>query len=987
MTSTHRAARLLAALTLSASTVALAPPAAAQTAQTAAPAVTARAWDTPDANLAAELDRLENAYGSSAGTDRFPAAKAWLAHVVHNLDRIGDSDLFALRLYMIDAVVDDDAAFAADMRRLIETLAAQARDRGEPLVELTMQTMLLQTIPIDGRLGYARATHRRAAETGLLTSPAADTTRSWIGDYSRTLVDTGRVEEALRALDDTMAELDAAGVPAGYDLELRHVEALTVGRRDAEADAAFAALTGWLGQAEPTSDIARKIQLANNQLAYYRNLAGRFAAAEEPGRIAAVEAERLIGRTYINTQKARYNYAVALLGQGKAAEALPFFEEALPLQREAEGNSWTFGGDTDTVILLTTLARARAQVAGQETAALDAAEEATARLRKIRQSKLAGGTGDAGLSALARTMARGDRRDPLSRAFDMALFAGWAARAAGPRAMHSAFIAAQDLTLTDAGNAINAAAAREIAGAGALGELVRARQDAEERAVRLTTAYREASLGKDAVRAQAMRTELDRLGAQIAEQDARLASEFPDYATLVAPKAIDVAAVQALLAPDEAVLMLLPSEGHHYAFAISRKQALWHRIDDGAAPVAALVARLKCRIDEATCSVPDYNALLSAEDRGPVSPIDERYPRYDRAAAHLLYRQLVAPVAAALPKRGRIYTVASGPVAGLPLAALIVKPPKGDPESGDVGDLAATDWLAKHYRFVTLPSVSALALARQAPSATAADDGRPPLVAYGAPLLSGSGAGEVRGSDDRPRRRGGVGVRGGGLMQAEGERTTASVDRLRQLDPLPGTVTELTRLAAAIARGGGLRLGIDATESAVKADTDLPRAVAVVFATHGLLPGEMGTGSEPGLVLTPPGTASLDDDGLLTASEAAALSLSARWVVLSACNTATPGIEAGASGESLSSLARSFLYAGAGNLLASHWRVADDATAALTVEALGQRGVTPAVALANAMEAVRTGRRANGSTVEGWQPHWAHPASWAPFTLVTNRDR
>jgi CHAT domain-containing protein len=251
----------------------------------------------------------------------------------------------------------------------------------------------------------------------------------------------------------------------------------------------------------------------------------------------------------------------------------------------------------------------------------------------------------------------------------------------------------------------------------------------------------------------------------------------------------------------------------------------------------------------------------------------------------------------------------------------------------------------------------------------------------------GSGKAAARGADGTLRKRGGIGVRGAGLTLASGDKTMASVDKLRRLDPLPGTVTELTRLSAAIARGGGVRLGRDATETAVKADRDLPRAIAVVFATHGLLPGEMGTGSEPGLVLTPPGKASADDDGLLTASEAAALSLSARWVVLSACNTATPGVEAGASGESLSSLARSFLYAGAGNLLASHWRVADDATAALTVEALANKNATPATALAMAMEAVRTGKRADGSAVEGWQPHWAHPASWAPFTLVTNRDR
>ena len=43
--------------------------------------------------------------------------------------------------------------------------------------------------------------------------------------------------------------------------------------------------------------------------------------------------------------------------------------------------------------------------------------------------------------------------------------------------------------------------------------------------------------------------------------------------------------------------------------------------------------------------------------------------------------------------------------------------------------------------------------------------------------------------------------------------------------------------------------------------------------------------------------------------------------------------------------------------------------------------------LAAAMEAVRTGKHADGSAVEGWKPHWAHPASWAHFTLVTNRDR
>lgn len=865
--------------------------------------------------------------------------------------------------------------------------ADAARAAGDIDAELFFLDWMTLGLPHDTRLAHARRIHRRAAEHGRLASPAASSARTTMEVFGASLLAEGRQDELVRALDDSFAELDAAGMSGGrWEFGLRYAEALTLARRDDDADRIFAAVLAALEPGRSPGRVDRRTQFANNQISYYRNIAGRFAAAEAPGRIAATGAEQLFGRSDIVTQKARYNFALALLGQGKAEEALPYFEEALPLQRAGEADSWS-DTDTDTIILLTTLARARAQVKGREADGLAAAAEAAGRLRARRDAGLAAGS-DAGpaVAALAKAVARGTRRNPQSGAFDVVMLAGWAARAGKADAMGAAFLAAQDLTLTDAGDAINEAAARDLAGNGPLGDLVRQRQDAAQAVVTLNQRYRDQSLGSDEEKTAALQAALTEAAARLAPLDARIAAEFPDYATLVAPKSIEVAAVQKQLAPDEAVLMLLPSEGHHYAFAISRRKALWHRIDDGAAPVAADVARLKCRIDEATCSVADYNSAIDAEGRSGTSVIDERYPRYDRAAAYHLYQRLVAPVAAALPEQGRIYSVVSGPIASLPLAALVAHAPNGDPESGRADDLAATDWLGRHYRFITLPSVSALALARRgdAPAQTGA---RPPLVAYGAPTLTGNGQSGARGADGPPRRRGGIGVRAAGLTLADGDKTVASVDRLRKLEPLPGTLTELTRLSAAIGGGRGVRLGAEATESAVKADTDLPRADAVVFATHGLLPGEMGIGAEPGLVLTPPGQGTPLDDGLLTASEAAALSLSAKWVVLSACNTATPGAAAGASGESLSSLARSFLYAGADNLLASHWRVADDATAALIVEALSNDRATPATALAAAMEAVRTGKRADGGIVEGWQPHWAHPSSWAPFTLVTNRDR
>jgi CHAT domain-containing protein len=930
------------------------------------------------------LDRFE----ATTGEEQIQAALTLVDLAAIHRGRLSDDFLFSLDTTLWIYFDDKDGQGGPAYRRVTDrmrdhaTRAAAAKD-GE--TELFFLDWMTSGLGFDERLAHARLTHRRAAEYGLIRGKAAFGARVNLEMYGRDMLEEGRYAEVARALDDTFAELNDAGMETAdnWELQLRYAEALTLVRRDEESDRVFDALVEMMKDPAYYESMRQFVQ---NQISYYRNIAGRFAAAEGPGRIAMTEGERLDGRQDIGTQKSRYNFALALLGQGKAEESLPYFEEALPLQLAVEGSQPWSNAKTDTIILLTTLARARAQVKGREADGLEAAIDAADRLRIRRDAGFKGNDASPAVAALAKAVARGTRRNPQSGAFDMVLFAGWAARGGQADALNPAFLAAQDLTLTDAGDAINEAAARDLAGTGPLGELVRQRQDTAQAVVSLNQRYRDQSLGKDEAKAAALRAELDAAAARLAPLDARIAAEFPDYATLVTPKAIDVAAVQALLEPDEAVLMLLPSEGHHYAFAISKAAARWHRVDEGAAPVAADVARLKCRIDENTCSLPDYNALLEAQERGDKSVIDERYPRYDRAAAYRLYQQLVAPVTEALPESGRIYTVASGPIAGLPLAALVASAPTGDAESGAADDLAATDWLAKHYRFVTLPSVSALALAQRTDPPPAASR-RPELVAYGAPTLVGSGKAAARGDGAPLRKRGGVGVRGAGLTLADGDKTMASVDKLRRLDPLPGTVVELTKLSAAISHGGGLRLGAKATESAVKADRELPRAVSVVFATHGLLPGEMGTGSEPGLVLTPPGKASLTDDGLLTASEAAALSLSARWVVLSACNTATPGVEAGASGESLSSLARSFLYAGADNLLASHWRVADDATAALTVEALANRRASPATALAAAMEAVRTGKRVDGTAVEGWAPHWAHPASWAPFTLVTNRDR
>ena len=170
-----------------------------------------------------------------------------------------------------------------------------------------------------------------------------------------------------------------------------------------------------------------------------------------------------------------------------------------------------------------------------------------------------------------------------------------------------------------------------------------------------------------------------------------------------------------------------------------------------------------------------------------------------------------------------------------------------------------------------------------------------------------------------------------------------------------------------------LRLGQHATETEIKrlnATGDLARYRIVHFATHGTLAGQLSGTTEPGLILTPPDTATATDDGYLSGSEIASLKLDTDWVILSACNTAGGNDQTNA--KALSGLARVFFYAGASALLVSHWEVYSEATVKLitkAVRAISDNSVGRAEAL----------RRAMLDMIDHGE---AHPSYRAPFVVV-----
>lgn len=308
--------------------------------------------------------------------------------------------------------------------------------------------------------------------------------------------------------------------------------------------------------------------------------------------------------------------------------------------------------------------------------------------------------------------------------------------------------------------------------------------------------------------------------------------------------------------------------------------------------------------------------------------------QFDTESAHALFRAVFpGKVGAALAQADRLVFPASGYLARLSPALLLSAPVAADQP------LADAPYLVRSH-----------AIRITANPAAAAQRGE----ARGASGFLGIGAPSAL-----PEQVAGIGLR-----------SAIGVD----LPPLPRARAELEAIAAALSVTDPVILtDAAATESGIAAHGARPRSV-IAFATHGLVGGELPGLDEPALLLAPSDPLRTDGDGLLTASEIAALRLDADWVILSACETAA-GEDAMA--PAYSGLARAFTQAGAKALMLSHWRVRDDAAARLSVDTV--KGAASGLPRAEALRRAQLSLMADSAV-----PDAAHPAIWAPFVIIEN---
>jgi CHAT domain-containing protein len=465
---------------------------------------------------------------------------------------------------------------------------------------------------------------------------------------------------------------------------------------------------------------------------------------------------------------------------------------------------------------------------------------------------------------------------------------------------------------------------------------IRALQDAQLVLRRSSAALQVGAAGAD-------ESELARLRAERAEAERRVIAaeqivraQAPDYQQLVA-RQVDVAALTGTLEPDEIFVAYAPSSRGGFGYVA--------RADGSITPFTSPLTRA-----QASAAATDLREAL--EESGGMREVTARGAE--------LYTATVGAARAALDAAGRGENVAAlaysvrGAAGAVPPAILIAgTEPNGDPR-----------WLVRDYTSVmSAPSAAAFVAARTGP-------GR---ATPGALLMFGP-----------PERPSSEDLRS--LVDAE------CADFLEgQVYTQPITAIGAADVAALRAR---VEAGAGFTTERLTGSEDLADYSVLVFSTHGFT-GAQSCAGEPGLLVSIGGASGDGDnpetralrDPLLTASEVVTLKLDADLVVLAACDTANigraRGLSAAFGSEHLDGLARAFLYAGARNVLATHWAVDDYATDAFVTRLLGEAETRP---MAEAIVATQNYFLDHPAELTGGGRALT-PSLWGGFVLIGDGSR
>ncbi len=443
-------------------------------------------------------------------------------------------------------------------------------------------------------------------------------------------------------------------------------------------------------------------------------------------------------------------------------------------------------------------------------------------------------------------------------------------------------------------------------------------------------AYRRARLAGSATPAQraAARQAMHAAQARFEQAQGAIRAANRRYADLTRPPPITVAEIQKRLLGRHTVLLeYWLSEPVSYLWEVTRRHVRSFPL-----PAAGRLAAAASRLRERLASWPRLPPGMSLQ--AAVGYDRERSAAVRRLCARL-GAELLGPVAGRLGHR-TVALVADGPLRGIPFGLLAAR---------------GAAPLGVSNPMTYLPSAGTLRWLRRRRGEPEAGPGiavfADPVFGRTDPrLLAAAGAAAVA----RPGLR-------AGLRAADAH----------SLPRLPWSRREAQSIARDFpADERWLALGFAASRQAVLHATWKPYGI-VHFATHAIIDPKSPELS--GIVLSLYNRQGRPVDGFLRVADIYNLSMPARLVVLSACDSAA---DSAAPADHIYSLANAFFYAGTPRVLATLWTLDDQAAAAFMVRfyrALLVLHLPPPQALRSAQMAMSAERR------------WRAPYYWSGFVL------
>lgn len=427
-----------------------------------------------------------------------------------------------------------------------------------------------------------------------------------------------------------------------------------------------------------------------------------------------------------------------------------------------------------------------------------------------------------------------------------------------------------------------------------------------------------------------LEAEIARLETEYKQVTEVISARYPSYAQLNQPKGWDLRKIQEEVVTDDQTLLLEYSLGSEksYVWTVTRNEIRSYELPPQA------------RINEAAQNV--YRLLTATDTARRVDELNQ--------ATRELGQLILSPVAGQLNK-ARLIVVPDGALNYIPFQILPAATGGNEPL------VAATE-------VINAPSATILGqlrqetARRQAPTEVLAAFGDP-IFAANYPQRKDAGSGEyIASTHSVENERWPPALRD---IEPAGD----SYDPL-SIGPLFYSKLELANLRAVAGPQSLIATGFDASRENL-ASANLGNYAILHFATHGILDPKRPEYS--GLFLSMVNRNGKAQNGFVALQDIYSLHAPVDLVVLSACRT---GLGKDVRGEGLVGLTRGFMYAGASSVIASLWKVDDEATAELMKRFYAnmlQGGMTPAAALRAAQNSIRQ------------EPQWRSPYFWAAFTL------